>query len=421
MYKNFLKTVIISDALSAPFDTLSGGHIKTHFKNITSYIDAEPALKGNMQKWKKPSMYTYVSQLMIITAIMAQNRNFSPEKFLHIITNSPDIENYNFKFLRNPEYLYKIASSDPDYFSSNEHNNIKSSFLPFFCAVMSFFTPGNSAPIKDIFHYCRYFTENIETIAYCVFTSYAFYLLKTNSLPDAITGACSSTVDFFKSNQPFIFESKLNPDKLIKESESVEKLMRLIITKPDDGEKIIINYYNALSKNQITRATIDDIRTIIPFAICLTLNDKNVSAKTITESIFHGGCTHALAVYVSAFASLSSEKDIFSSESSLNNDLTNKRKISDLISLISNEKCAINIISEFINDEIPLTRKALEEANAKFKKIKNSASKKTHKKETREEKLSKHVVESWTKIDKARYKKEKSRNITSDGDEYEDS
>ncbi|MBN1501732.1 MAG: hypothetical protein JW982_16350 [Spirochaetes bacterium] len=414
-----LKAVLIADTLAAPFDSLSHGHIKTYFREINSYTDTAAALKNSMHKWKKPGLYTFVSQLTVISAIMGGNRNFNAADLLNFIKNSPDIENYDFKFLRYPDYLTEIMCTSPDFFASPGTKKIKSDFLPLFTAVMSMFIPGNKLPAKDIFNFCISLTSDIEVVTYSLFFTFLTSMINETDPNDAVLQACSSTDDFFNTNQPFIFSSGFNPDGFITESGKLKSIMSDIISSPGKGEKTIIDNFNKTSKTPITRATIDNLCVIIQYAAAIVLNDTNPSAKTVINSVSLGGSVHAIAVYVSVLCALVSGNDIFAGEKNLTEDLINRRKILELMSKISDGKCGINCIREFIEDEIPLTKKALEEANAKVKKTKIKSPKKARTRETQDEKLSRHVVESWTKIDKARYKKEKTRQNSGDNNDYE--
>nr|HPJ15818.1 hypothetical protein [Spirochaetota bacterium] len=79
-------------------------------------------------------------------------------------------------------------------------------------------------------------------------------------------------------------------------------------------------------------------------------------------------------------------------------------------------KNAFQFIEEFLSDEYPLTIKENEEFQRKTKNKETSKASDGKKRQTEEERLSRHVVESWTKLDRAKYKKEKKRN--SDYDDY---
>ena len=88
-------------------------------------------------------------------------------------------------------------------------------------------------------------------------------------------------------------------------------------------------------------------------------------------------------------------------------DLANKKKISAIIDQIAGEKDRSSIITEIYNNEPGLTIKELEEYRAKNKNIPVVKEKKKKTRGEIESELSKHVVENWTKLDKAKWKKER--------------
>ena len=94
----------------------------------------------------------------------------------------------------------------------------------------------------------------------------------------------------------------------------------------------------------------------------------------------------------------------------LETELINKKKINSYIELISEGKNRASIITELYLTEPGLTLKEHEEYKSKIKKqpvINKKKNKKTMS-ET-EAGISRHIVESWTKLDKAKWKKERKK------------
>jgi hypothetical protein len=92
----------------------------------------------------------------------------------------------------------------------------------------------------------------------------------------------------------------------------------------------------------------------------------------------------------------------------LREDLANKKKIAGIIDLISSKSSRSEIIGILYDSEPGLTTKEMEEYRARNKK---EPKKQTPPKNRRdvESEMTKHVVESWTKIDKAKWRKERGK------------
>ncbi|MGL4369933.1 MAG: hypothetical protein ACRCUT_09730, partial [Spirochaetota bacterium] len=90
--------------------------------------------------------------------------------------------------------------------------------------------------------------------------------------------------------------------------------------------------------------------------------------------------------------------------------MINHKQISALISRAAAGSGSRRDAAAFINAEISLTAKETDEREARLKhcKTKTPARKKERRDETQA--MTRHVVESWTKIDKARWKKELQHN-----------
>lgn len=408
--KGFLVGIITGDALSAPFDGLSPGHIKTNFPNISSYTDTIKALKNNTHKWKKSATYYSLSQLVIISSISALNRRISANDFIKNIYDDRVIESSNTSFLRSTDYLTEFIFDNKSNFKAE---NIPSLALPIISASIALFYPSKSNDIEEkIFEFNTGLTHNIDTIIHSmIFSRLATEIDQNNDFAKSLKQAVNFTKTFISNNQPELFKSGFNPDIFNEHYNFLEQLYDRIIVNPDDSESIIIEEVNNISKNYIKRVSVNDINALIPYSISFFLQ-KDLSQINLYKLIYTGGCINSIAVYFNAINGLIYGEN--SIPEILKQDLTNKKMIFKLVEKISDDKATMKDIDEFKNSEIMLTQKYLEEYHAKNKKqnTQNPGKNKKIKKLTREEQLSKHVVESWTKIDKAKYKKEKQRNKT---------
>ena len=67
-------SVIAGDALGSPLEGMSRGHIKSCFGPLSGYADPEPALKGKMDRWKKPGLYSSISQFMLMLGMSCSGK-----------------------------------------------------------------------------------------------------------------------------------------------------------------------------------------------------------------------------------------------------------------------------------------------------------------------------------------------------------
>jgi hypothetical protein len=89
--------------------------------------------------------------------------------------------------------------------------------------------------------------------------------------------------------------------------------------------------------------------------------------------------------------------------------IVNKKRLSIIIGWIAEDKNRTSIIPEIYASEPGLTLKEIEEHKSKNKNNPVSKEKKVKSRGEMESVLSKHVVESWTKMDKAKWKKERNK------------
>jgi hypothetical protein len=130
--------------------------------------------------------------------------------------------------------------------------------------------------------------------------------------------------------------------------------------------------------------------------------------NTISETIFlkvplEGGYASSLTCYSAIFdLFLANPKPI---PSILTDNLINKKELSAFIESVANDKKFKLTISDFLKSEIQLTSKSNEE-NLSLNKSLHFIPPKSKKSNIKnEENLAKHIVESWTKIDKAKWRK----------------
>lgn len=406
---NFLSRIIICETLTLPFDGMSSGHIKTHFDTINEFTDTASALKNKMHLWQKPALYSCISQTILLISSLTTIKDMNPQTVLNIIETNNTIENYNYSFLRNPDFLLKRtidnASSSP-----HENENIESLILPLTSAAQRIFFPiENASILNSILEYILFFTSNEETIVFSIFMNFLIEALTKptpgNFLDLSIISA-DETILFCEDNQPLFFEKKINPDNIISFAKTIKNLFLDLIKDPSNYNNIILNYLNSQTKNNVTRITVEKCISVIPHAIIIASGNVQENLQSIIKK---GGSSKYTSAYYGALSSFQNMNDIY--PKTLTETIINKNNLFDFIDKITNSKIKFSDVNSFFESEIPLTKKMIDELNSHNKKGKNIVKKKTKKKYlSKHEQLSRHVVESWTKVDKARYVKEKRKN-----------
>jgi len=84
--------LVCGDALGALFEGMSRAHIHAMARDIETYMDTSPLLKGKMHRWTKPGLYTSLTQMMICTAMSHDGRRFSRENFHQILSGNPSVQ-----------------------------------------------------------------------------------------------------------------------------------------------------------------------------------------------------------------------------------------------------------------------------------------------------------------------------------------
>lgn len=231
---------------------------------------------------------------------------------------------------------------------------------------------------------------------------------ESSILKTALTSAEKVKDDIIRM-QTRIFDTGLNPDYIITESEYMLNLFRELNVSgnndKDNCERIICSHADKRSSDSITRGSINLPETILPLAAVIADSAED-PYSVIETAVMEGGSSSSLASIASAVATAYHGLKIPEIYIST---IANKKRIGSMIDIIAEDRNRSAIKTEIYSSEPGLTAKELEEYRSRNK---NSPVPKEKKKKTRSEiesGLSKHVVESWTKLDKAKWKKERNR------------
>ncbi len=415
--KNVLIAVLAGDASGYIFEGMKKAHIKSVFKKKEAFPDPEPALKNNMNKWKKPGLYSSLTQFMILNGASIEKKQWNRENFMQMLKDSPELPGLDYSFFRSPDaagrnliYMAKNLQLKKDTPFSLPCSNVAPSALP-----LLYCSENSEDLLFSIIGYSMLFTIDPGTAASGIAMSLLIKDIissdKNMEIHKASAYSLAKTESFAKEHENIIFSSGINPDYVTSRISLMRNILdkTVNIEKIDDCEKIICEESEKVLQTRIARATTNLPETLFPYAVSIAARCKNPADVFITAA-YEGGAASALSSITGAIAS-AYYSNIIPDE--LLSGIINRKKILSIIDSISSEKERKIIYNEMILSEPPLTLKELEEYNSKNKK--NPDKKNKNKPKTRrdaEAEISKHIVESWTKIDKAKWKKERKRHKT---------
>ncbi len=415
--KRVATALAAGDAAGYVFEGMKKAHIKSVFRNLEPFPDPEPALKNNMHKWKKPGLYSSITQFMLLCGAGIDKKIWNRKNFLQMVKGSPELPGLDYSYFRNPDSAERrliLSLKNPPQEQGPPFNRPCSRIAPASVPIL-FLKTGEENLMVSLLNYSLLFTHDPGTAASSIALT---FMIKDFAGKDDNAGILASsikslerTVNFAEKHEKLIFESGINPDYIIKKLQGFHSTLldTAGIEKIDDCEKIICRNAEKDSQNPAARASINLPETLFPYAITIAARCIKPGDVFMTAAA-EGGSSSALASIAGAVAS-AFYGDIVPHE--ILAGITNRKKLVTLIDIISSDKNKSTIFNELNISEPPLTLKEAEEYNAKNRKNpdKNQGKKPKTRKEAEAE-ISKHVVESWTKIDKAKWKKERNKHKT---------
>ncbi len=412
--KGMLLGTITGDALGTPLDGLTQAHIKAVYKNIDTYTDPSPALKGNPQNWKKPGSYSSISQLMILMSLtLFSNKRNNFEAFIESIGNTPETGEDISGIFRHPDHMIKYLISRAKYPANTTGESFsapcsRTALILLPLAIRDSISYETLS--DDTFNYSIRINRDLHSIAgTLIINSLMKRMTDETGMPvtKIISLAVQETASILKIMESFsgkIFDSGMNPVSLLSSIKDYLNILSGIKNETgiNEAEKTIYNYLNTKIKTPVTRATVDHPLAIIPYSIYVTSYFAGNPEEILFRAAEKGGSTAVLCSLTGALTGASHGID--SIPENLINTLINKKRILSITEAIAGKKIPNDSIKEFVQSESSLTLKEEQERNAKLRHIKIKPQKKKSRKEAEKE-LSAHIVESWTKLDKAKWRK----------------
>jgi hypothetical protein len=412
--KGVLLGAITGDAIGTPLDGISRAHLRSIFKSINDYTDAAPALKDKLENWRKPALYSAASQLMIFMAFfLILHKRPDPSGFLHYISGIPEGSGNEYGIFRHPTVMLRhIINSEKSALNTNGSTAFSIADASGAIVLIPLCLNNDKEnQLENLLSLSANYNKEIFSVAgNVIFGTLLINVLSENhtSYPiDLIDLAIKTANDLLRQLEnlsPKIFGLGLNPDYL---SSSVRDYLNILmkinnIKDIDSAEKNIYSYLNTRIKTPATRATINHPMAVIPFSIYLCRFYSHNPSDMLFRTAEFGGSASVLCAMTGALSGA-----LYGYESlpqNLLDGLVNKKRITTVIESILKDKITDQLAEDFVKSEASLSAKEMEEKSAKLKHAKVKVEKKKSRNEMEKE-LSSHVVESWTKFDRAKWRR----------------
>jgi ADP-ribosylglycohydrolase len=411
--RNVLLSIITGDALGSGVDGFTKGHIHAHFSRINDYVDPEPALKGRIELWRKPGLYSSISQFMLILYMACARRGPCIGAFSRCIASAPLIPGYDPGIFRRPD-------SVENKFINRMKDALEKPGVPAYpcariipaLAPLSFRNNSQMEHITDVITHVHLFTIDLPTLASSLLFSTLLRALMrdNNSSLDPVRKSlesASALADAIESNSADIFALAVNPGALMQEIKNLTDILSELTAADtvQTAEKIICTNVNRKLKTPIIRATVNIPTALFPYSLAFIAYYRN-DPSLLYHAAKEGGSTAVFAALCGAIGACLYESVI---PDNLLQNLVNRKKILSLADSPFGDTIPAVLMDDFMRSEASLTAKEHEELRARLKHGKKKSTKKTLSRAEKEKEITRHAVESWTKLDKAKWKKERKR------------
>ncbi len=406
---------ILGDALGSPLNGLGKGHIRAALGKIDGYIDAWPALKGKETRWKKPGLYTAASQMALVVYLADKEKRKGDTGFISHIAAASRHGSGPHGIFRHPDLLLRemirrCAALDE---GGNDAPSGRAAdlapplllFLPF--ATHPFRRSGNL--VLDTLAFAAMVTRDEYAAAgSAIMVSVLASLLGASTVIDGVADlvieAAKTATEAIAGNPPRIFDLKFNPQRMAEKSLHLLRAMEIACRGEGPGtcEKEICEHAGNLLGHTITHASVNHPLTLLPFALSFFKAHIGVPRDALFRAAEEGGAAGTLASTVGVL--LGAHLGVNAVPQRLRDGLVNRGRMEQYVERASSALPLRFSMEEFLDSESALTVKEQEELNARLRHVKTKE-KKPKVPRDRENSLNRHVVESWTKLDRAKWRK----------------
>ena len=408
---DYIRGFVLGDALGSSYEGMSRGHIASHFREEKGFPDTVDAQKGHYDRWRKPGLYGGISQLFVIAALLGCERPSDYNYLKRFLSKKGRVLDTTSGIFRAPgrlieEYLISLYRNCE---GSVTYDLQSASVLPVVSGGCLSMLAYACPTVPDMVKYAVSFHSDVFGSVGASLHTYLLHRIFVSNDESPLNMAMEESrriKNDMEECQPELFKAGVNPDKCIDAAAAFADVFGTLsdVTSCDEAEKRIVAIVNRYMKTPVTRATIDHPLSIFPFAVAIA---SLSGANAIRKAAGFGGSSTVLASMTGGIANAAAagtEEEIIPPE--LEDALVNRKSVWEYSSLIASGNGEEGDADEFFSREIALTSKELDEKSAKLKHLKAPEQKKRTTAE-KEAFLTRHVVESWTKNDKAKWRKQR--------------
>ncbi|HPM35065.1 MAG TPA: ADP-ribosylglycohydrolase family protein, partial [Spirochaetota bacterium] len=342
--KDILKSIIAGDALGSVFHGLSEGHIRANFTADEIYPDTIKALKKNESLWRKPALYTSVSQLSVIAAVLSSARRISSDSFFQSLRSSQASSMLPWGCFRHPDRVFQIyIESQSAKLPLPEFQSLTVPIIAFACG---FYYPGKIS-FDDVIEFAVSFTKDVPTVCSALILSD----IAGKDCGSAVKALAESS-DFLlgcKDLYPRFFSAGINPDKAENSLSLFSEIFSNVLGNDyQTAEKYLSEKISKITSQNITRATVENVYSSIAVAAVIADSNNSFAANTAAHK---GGFSTQIASLCGLFSAVRG----FPADDEYFDKLINKKRMVEILSQLDSGKIknAFQFIEEFLSDEYP--------------------------------------------------------------------
>ncbi len=409
--RDIILATVIGDALGYTLEGMGRGHIRARFGELNDYADPAAALKGKLHRWRMPGLYSSISQFMIILGIHALGRGAFLDHFTSSVREAPPLPGAPGGVFRGAGSLERRFINDArERPGGNAPPNDPGGRIIPALAPLAFRETAATRRMRDVLGYLRLFTTDHGTLAAGLVYVFLIRQAACDESPasdfiEAATETALRMASAVEQDPSAVFEGGVNPDALHIALRDLGDTFSALgaATDIDGSEEIIVGTMAPRLKTPITRATVDIPGALLPLAVAMC--SRGGGPGTLFHAVSRGGATAALGAITGALSA--ARHGAGSVPESLERSLVNRKRIQSLAEALERRRVAPSLAGDFILAEASLTAKEMDERAARCRHGGKPAPAPKVSGPAREAALSRHVVESWTKLDRSRWKREK--------------
>jgi hypothetical protein len=395
---SLVQASLAGDAPGYPLDGIRGPHLRAVFPEIRGIVDPEPALQGKMNRWRKPGLYSAQGQLQVLA--LSSGRGHDPGFLMDAALEKGRDDRGIFRTTGG--HLERLLVSRKERTGPFPGPGPSLEACALGVALLD-----HDRPLDALFSW-------LEALHVDTWSAAVSCFVLCSLLPGEDTSSLSllseASLEMIRENQPLFFDRRFNPDEMLRRGENLHEMVRQIDRTGDLDESF------ALILEAAAREIDPGIKKVLPahplpalgFLLALRKFHLHEGISAIYRALQEGGPTVFTASMTGVYLALQG-----TDMDEITGNLANRRELMALIAGLTPGRWKEKELKSYIDSESGMTLKEDEERKSKLRNAREPEPGKkksqARKKKEQIQRMTDHVVESWTKADKARWKKERKK------------